>query len=200
MSAVQVYLARHGQTDDNVSPRRFQGQSDTPLNEVGARQAQELGERATDLGVKNIFTSHLSRARRTAEIVGRRVGLEPLVDERLAEGFRGSWEGRLMTEVERDDPSAYAAWLRADPDFRFPAGESLAEHRERALRVLAEIGCGEEPALVITHGGTIRFVLLELRGLDFSHFHEIEVRNGELIPLDKDAVGQLVRTARTPSG
>lgn len=200
MSSVQVYLARHGQTDDNVSPLRFQGQSDTPLNEVGARQAQELAERATNLGLRSIFTSHLSRARRTAEIVGGRVGLEPVVDERLAEGFRGAWEGRLMTEVERDDPQAYAAWLRADPEFRFPAGESLAEHRERALRVLAEVACEEEPALVITHGGTIRFVLLELRGLEISHFHEVEVGNGELIPLGRDAVEQLVRTARAPSG
>lgn len=193
---MQVYLARHGQTDDNVPPQRFQGQSDTPLNEVGTQQAQGLAERVTDLGLKSVFTSHLSRARRTAEIVGRRVGLEPVIDGRLAEGFRGDWEGRLMTEVERDDPQAYAAWLRPDPDFRFPAGESLAEHRERALRALAEIASDEGPALVVTHGGTIRFVLLELRGFDISHFHEVEVGNGELIPLAREAVGKLVHAAQ----
>jgi len=40
-----VLLARHGETDDNVEPVRFQGFSDTPLNATGRRQAAELAEK-----------------------------------------------------------------------------------------------------------------------------------------------------------
>ena len=39
-----ILLARHGETDDNVPPLRFQGQRDTPLNDNGRAQARELAE------------------------------------------------------------------------------------------------------------------------------------------------------------
>ena len=39
-----LVLARHGQTNDNIEPIRAQGFSDTPLNEMGRRQAHELAD------------------------------------------------------------------------------------------------------------------------------------------------------------
>ena len=39
-----VLLARHGETNDNVAPLRFQGWTDTALNSTGRRQAFELPE------------------------------------------------------------------------------------------------------------------------------------------------------------
>jgi broad specificity phosphatase PhoE len=66
-----VLLARHGETDDNVPPLRFQGWRDTPLNQTGRRQAHDLARRAAELGVASLFSSDLSRARETAQIVGQ---------------------------------------------------------------------------------------------------------------------------------
>ena len=40
-----MLLARHGQTNDNLEPIRFQGFRDTPLNDTGRAQARELAER-----------------------------------------------------------------------------------------------------------------------------------------------------------
>jgi probable phosphoglycerate mutase len=158
------------------------------LNDRGRAQARELAGAAARAvgngGLGAIWTSHLSRARETAEIVGEILGLEPRVDERLAESRRGSWEGRDVAEIERDEPEAWAAWRRGGADFRFPGGgESLEEHLVRTSAAIDEIASGALPALVICHGGTIRcaFARLDPRGLDA--FHGIDVPNAKLMRL-----------------
>ncbi|MGH2873477.1 MAG: histidine phosphatase family protein, partial [Solirubrobacteraceae bacterium] len=126
----------------------------------------------------------LGRARETAEIVGARLALHPVLDARLREGDRGRWEGKLMVDVQRDQPELYAAWRRAGPDFRFPGGESLAEHQARVLAALRDVhDAGPLPALVVCHGGSIRATLCarDPRGLDA--FQEIEVPNAAVVAL-----------------
>lgn len=178
-----ILLARHGETDHNVPPQRVQGWIDIPLNQRGREQARELAEAVRDRAVTAVYASHLSRARETGEIVAEALGLDLAVDERLAESNRGSWEGRLIEEIERDEPALWAAWMRGGEEFRFPGGESLREHADRVAEALAEIGRGTLPALVVCHGGTIRcaFALQHPRGLDA--FHELDVPNAQPMEL-----------------
>ena len=180
-----VLLARHGQTDDNLEPLRAQGFRDTPLNAVGLEQAHALAERvATEFEVQSLWSSDLSRAAVTAEIVGRRVGLDVRLDARLREGNRGDWEGRVFKDIAREQPDEYAAWLRGGADFRFPGGESLQEHSDRVWEALEQIrASGPLPALVVCHRGSIRAVLCRFdpRGLDA--FHEYDVPNTGVVAL-----------------
>jgi probable phosphoglycerate mutase len=181
-----IWLARHGETDFNREPARVQGHTDVGLNPRGREQARALavriaaGERPT-----SIYTSHLLRARETAAILGAGVGVEPVVDERLAESRRGVWEGRLWADIRRTDPEGYAAWRGAGAGFRFPGGESLAEQMERVVACLTDVARapGALPAVVACHGGTIRVALCHThpRGLDV--FHDWDVPNGALIGL-----------------
>jgi probable phosphoglycerate mutase len=180
-----VLLARHGETNDNVEPIRAQGFTDTPLNDLGRRQAGELAQRiAKGEPIASLWASDLSRARVTAETVGALVGLAPCLDARLREGNRGEWEGRLFIDIEREDPEGFAAWKRAGSGFRFPGGESLPEQQQRVTEALAEIhGTGRLPALVVCHGGSIRVMLCaqDPRGLDA--FWEFKVPNVAVVPL-----------------
>ncbi|MEI7626064.1 MAG: histidine phosphatase family protein [Actinomycetota bacterium] len=181
-----ILLARHGETDDNIEPIRIQGSTDTPLNQRGRSQAQELAQRVAEeaVPVAVIYTSQLSRARETAEIVGARVGLEPIVDARLAEGDRGELEGRLWEEVARDDPETYAAWRAAGAEFRFPGGESLAEQQERVVAALVDITqAGRLPALVVCHGGSIRVARCHTHKAGLDVFHDWDVANVALVRL-----------------
>ncbi|HEX4806135.1 MAG TPA: histidine phosphatase family protein [Conexibacter sp.] len=183
-----LLLARHGETDDNVPPYRFQGQRDTPLNERGRAQARELAERvaALDPPIASLWCSDLSRARETAEIVGARIGLEPREDPRLREGWRGEWEGFLFDEIAAREPERYAAWRGPDSEigFRFPGGESLAEQQARVLAALADVrATGELPALVVCHGGSIRTVLCASDPRGLAAFHAFEVPNVALVPV-----------------
>ena len=180
-----VLLARHGETDDNVEPLRFQGWKDTPLNDTGRAQARELASKiAAGEPVGSLWASDLSRARETAEIVGERIGMTPTLDARLREGGRGRWEGDRMIDVQRAEPELYAAWRQAGPDFRFPEGESLAEQQRRVTEALVEIHAAAQlPALVVCHGGSIRVMLCERDPRGLSAFHDFDVPNTAVVPL-----------------
>ena len=176
-----ILLARHGQTDFNAPPVRIQGSLDPPLNETGVAQARELAELVAGEGVHALYASDMLRARMTAEIVGERIGLEPVIEPRVRECDWGSWEGRLVEDIAREEPERWHAWLGAGESFRFPDGESLTEHMARTAAALDDVRAGELSALVVCHGGTIRVALAarDPRGLDA--YHEFHPRNGQLV-------------------
>ena len=184
-----ILLARHGETDDNVPPLRFQGQRDTPLNERGREQARELAERvaALDPPIAAVWSSDLSRARETADVVGERIGLTPRLDARLREGWRGAWEGFLFDEIAAREPELYGAWRNPDAEigFRFPGGETLAQQQARVLACLQEIAAGPQPALAVCHGGSIRTVLCAHDPRGLAAFHTFEVPNVALVPVEE---------------
>jgi broad specificity phosphatase PhoE len=180
----RVLLARHGETNDNRPPLRFQGWRDTPLNEVGRRQAHELAAKVADRGIASIWSSDLSRARETAEIVDRRLELGVQLDARLREGNRGRWEGFLFKDVAAAEPELFSAWEHAGASWRFPGGESLQEQLERVSACVSDVrSSGELPALVVCHGGSIRVMLCQSdpRGLDA--FHDFAIPNASVFPL-----------------
>jgi broad specificity phosphatase PhoE len=150
----EVLLVRHGETEDNAADR-FQGRRDTQLSDRGRAQSRALAQSLRGEGLRAIYTSPLQRARATAQIVGDVLGLEAVVDERLMEADTGDWSGLLYTAVQ---PGALARWRAADPAFRFPGGESVAEQAARVAAALADVAGGPLPALVVTHGGSIRAV------------------------------------------
>jgi broad specificity phosphatase PhoE len=180
-----VYLARHGQTAYNLEGR-FQGQQPVPLDDTGRAQARELAERALAYSFAALWSSPLLRALETADIVGARLGLEPVQDARLMETDAGDWTDRSFAEVRAQSPAMFDAFAAADPGFAFPGGESFAEQEVRVAAVLSDVEAGPLPALVVCHGMVIRAALAIRAG------HEVErvqrVANGALVPLDPVAV------------
>lgn len=139
-----LLLVRHGETDWNADGR-LQGQTDRPLSDFGRRQARRLAEELADEQLEAIYSSDLSRARETAEIVADGLGLPVVLDPDLREKNWGTWEG--LTAVERDRVEF--------------VGESTEEHQVRilgALRRISERHPGDDLVLVVTHGGSMRRV------------------------------------------
>ena len=145
-----LLLVRHGETDWNAEGR-LQGHTDTPLNDHGRRQARALAGRLADDGIDAVYSSDLSRARETAEIVGERLGLHVVLDTALRERDWGTWEGLTGAERERVELS----------------GEAMEAHRERTLRALRAIAARHPGGriLVVTHGGSIRRVQAAATGV-----------------------------------
>lgn len=180
-----ILLARHGETESNRE-RRFQGQLDVPLSDAGREQAHALAEKAAAEArpIAALYTSPLARAAETAAIVGERLGLEPRPDERLKEIDVGDWERRLKDDVRREEPEAWAAFMRAGEDFRFPGGESLGEQQERVIAALVDVTQRAElPALIVCHRGVVRCALAHTHREGLRTYHDWRVPNAELVRL-----------------
>ncbi|MCW2567109.1 MAG: histidine phosphatase family protein [Mycobacterium sp.] len=185
----RILLWRHGLTGYNAEGR-IQGQFDAPLADEGLRQAEKAAELLAALAPTRIVSSDLSRARRTAEVLGARTGLSVEPDTRLRERHFGEWQGRTHAELATHDAERYDAW-RNGRHVAVPGSESTTECGVRTAAALTEIASGEGPIVVVSHGGSIRYGLEEflgapglsrvLRGLENCHWADVRPRGGRWI-------------------
>jgi broad specificity phosphatase PhoE len=175
-----LLLVRHGETDWNREPARCQGWAEIGLNESGRDQARDVGRTLAARGVELIVTSHLLRARETAGLIREELGgeLPLIVDPRLAETHRGEWESRLFLDIMAEEPETWRHYREHPETFRFPGGEGLADHQRRVLAALRDAARGARPALLVTHGGSIRLARCFLEGRDLAAFHDTKTNNG----------------------
>lgn len=154
-----IFLLRHGETAAE-GQRRFIGWTDLPLTDGGRRQARRCGRELASGRIASIWCSDLLRAKETAEIISRRIGVPIRSTTALREIHLGAWEGLEMAEVRRCDPEAWR--LRGDrlPDFRPPGGESFRDLADRVLPEFASIAAaGDTDILVVGHAGVNRVIL-----------------------------------------
>jgi broad specificity phosphatase PhoE len=161
-----VFLARHGETEWNQIGR-WQGRTDIPLSDVGRTQARELAERLRRGDVGSIHTSDLARARETAEIVARALGLPPPhLDPDLRERGFGCFEGLTGDECAQRFPDAWARYLldrRSTPPGAEPQDDVVAR-MERAMTAVAASVAAGGVALVVSHGGSLRSFIAAATG------------------------------------
>jgi broad specificity phosphatase PhoE len=174
-----ILLLRHGETDWNREPARCQGWAEIHLNENGRSQAGDQGRALAGRGIGLVVASHLARARETAEIVRAQFDGEPslVIDPRLAEAHRGEWEARLFSEIMLEEPEAWQHYREHPESFRFPGGESLADQQRRVLAALRDVARDGRPALLVTHGGSIRLMRCFLEGRGVAAFHDTKTVN-----------------------
>lgn len=162
----RILLARHGETAWNALGK-LQGHTDIALNDVGRDQARALAASFRDAGITAIWTSDLSRARETGEIIADLLGLAaPTVDPELRERQFGVFEGLTRHECAAQHPEAWQLWLAQTGTP--PGGESrgdAAARLGRALRRIAATAATEGgPALTVSHGAVMRLYLIDLLG------------------------------------
>jgi len=148
---------RHAQSTMNAAGL-WQGQANPPLSEAGREQAHALGERLAGESLSVLVASDLRRARETAEIAGRRLGIATRLEPGLRELDVGGWSGLARDEIARRWPEDFDRFRAGDLDVRAGGGETRRELRERvveALRSLQQIYRGGRIG-VVTHLGVIR--------------------------------------------
>lgn len=176
---MNLYIVRHGQTDWNKAVR-LQGRSDIPLNEYGRELARKTGEGLKDVSFDLAFTSPLSRARETAELILKGKDVELIEDERIVEISFGKYEGRSWGEEHFNIPEDFQLFFTA-PD-RYEAQEGAENIRELAARTgefMQELISNPEYAdkniLVSTHGAALCGMLAYVDQTPLSEFWRGEV-------------------------
>lgn len=158
----RIVLLRHGRTEWNAS-RRYQGQADPPLDEVGEAQAIEAAALVAAMRPDLLISSDLRRARQTAAKVASLTGLSLTLDVRLRERHLGHWQGLTREEVASRYPDEFAEWL-AGRDVTRRGGESRPEVAERACQLVSELPTVGLVVLV-SHGATVMCLSAALLGL-----------------------------------
>jgi broad specificity phosphatase PhoE len=161
---MELICVRHGRTAWNAA-RRFQGQTDIPLDDEGLAQAQALAAHLQDEHFDLAIASDLTRARTTAQAI---LGDRDLVLE-LTPHFRemhfGLWEGLTWDEIVGRWPELDARNEKAPMYYTAEGGESwdaLCERVDLALRALTERMRPADRALIVSHAGVMHGIVRSL--------------------------------------
>ena len=175
---------RHGRTDWN-DIHRFQGRTDTSLNEAGLAQAQETALRIAGWPIDVLYTSPLTRARQTADIIAAPHKKHPIVLDDLTEMHFGSWEGTYFKKLLEKKDNSLLQWI-ADPFFRAPFGaEDWTSIKRRADRVADTVmESAHKNVVIVSHGGIIRGLLVAFLGLDPHTVWTIKASNCSLTGIE----------------
>jgi phosphohistidine phosphatase len=113
-AATELYLLRHAHAGD---PEGWAGDDAArPLSAKGEGQAERLGSFLAGVGFRPevIASSPKLRARQTAEIVARHLGLEVRLDERLAGALDATMVDAILADL---GDSTRPVLVGHDPDF-----------------------------------------------------------------------------------
>jgi broad specificity phosphatase PhoE len=157
-------LWRHGQTVWNAE-RRFQGQSDIPLDETGLAQAERAARLLAALRPDLIVSSDLSRAAGTAAPLARLTGLAVTLDKDLRERSGGCWEGLTDTEIRTRYPVEHASWTPPDGEPSVVVADRVAGALHRVAEAVAAPAMTTGLAVVVSHGAALRLGMSRLLGM-----------------------------------
>ena len=154
---MELFLCRHGQTEHN-NKGKVQGQMESNINEKGKEQAKKLRDRFAEDDISKVYSSSMTRAIETAELVSEPHNVEIEKIEELKEVARAEFEGErfedLIEEITKSETEDYL--------WKPEGGESLEELKERGVNFLNSIKEEHEgeKIIAISHGGTISSILL----------------------------------------
>jgi alpha-ribazole phosphatase len=182
-----LYLIRHGETE-GAETKRYKGSIDVLLSQNGVKQMEEVSEYlfrsirnspspgGTPGLLDAVYCSDLSRAMRSAEIIGAPYPLDPIVVPALRERNFGVWEGMTFDEIRARYPDEFGAWAGNPLKFSPMGGESTQEVTARAVGAIKEITsahAGKQIA-VISHGGVTRILLCHFLGVPLENIFRID--------------------------
>jgi phosphoserine phosphatase len=170
----EIIIVRHGDTLWNRS-ERFRGMIDIELDETGRQQAALTAKRIAKLPVSKIYSSPVSRAMQTAEIIAKPLDMEVCELSDIRDISFGRLEGLSMEEAGEKFSDVVHRWLVAPDEVTFPGGESLGQVKERASKAVERLlePLADETVLFVSHKVVIIELIIHFLGMKDSQFRQI---------------------------
>jgi alpha-ribazole phosphatase len=188
---LRLDLLRHGETELGGGLR---GSLDDALTSKGWEQMRAA---VVEQGPwDRLISSPLQRCARFAEELGAKSDLPVVLDKDLQELHFGAWEGQSAAALMDTDAEALGLFW-ADPyAFTPPEGEPVADFSKRVLAAVERLHAAYagERILLISHGGVMRLLLAQARGLPREQLLNVEVGHGALFSLSVEAGVMLKET------
>ncbi len=184
MTSGTLIVVRHGQSTWNREDR-FTGSTDVPLTELGRSEARAAGEALRGFRFERAFTSELSRAWETLQIILAVIEQPDVPIERSAalnERSYGDLQGLNKAETAaRLGEDVVFAWRRTYRG-RPPGGESLQETQARVMgyfegRIAPHVQAGET-VLVVSHGNALRALVMALDDIPEADLPALQIPTG----------------------
>ncbi len=185
---LRLDLLRHGETELGGGLR---GSLDDALTENGWAQMRAAVVEGGPWD--RLVSSPLQRCARFAAELGEQLNLPVQLDKDLQELHFGAWEGQSAAALMETDAEALGLFW-ADPyGFTPPQGEPVSDFSVRVLGAVARLhnAYAGERILLISHGGVMRLLLAQARGLPREQLLNVEVAHGAMFTLTVEAAGSL---------
>lgn len=194
-----LYIVRHGQTEANVKDL-LSGQSESSLTQEGRKQARVLAETLKGVAFDVIFSSDLSRATQTAEIIKLERKLIINTNKLLRERNFGKHEGKDKKVYREENKDAFEKLqtLTDEEKWNFKTSDDIESDQEIAGRLLTglreiAVTYPGKTVLVVGHGGTMRALLAHLGWASLRELPPGSVKNAGYVILESDGIEFIVR-------
>lgn len=182
----KILLLRHG--DTGADEKRFIGQTDVSLSDIGRHQAHWWRQCLTMTPPVHIFSSDLGRCLETARIIAADHGMDVTPQAELREILLGKWDGMTFRRVRKRWPDAFRQRGMDLARFRPPEGESFLDLQHRVVPAFeqAVVQTGRR-ILIVAHAGVNRVILCHLLGMPVKNLFRITQGGGAMNLIDRRA-------------
>lgn len=190
-----IYLIRHGETDWNKK-RLMQGQVDIPLNKEGEKQAKEAAKKLASINFNLVFSSDLSRAKKTAEIITMEKKIAVQTTKVLREKNFGMLEGKHLDEIlkilKTDIKKLRTMINKKAKEFAAEADKEVVFRFLTFIREVAIAYPGKN-ILIVSHGSLIRLFLTKIGFLTKKDNETVKIKNLAMVKFLTDGVDFFVK-------
>ncbi|MCE1165413.1 MAG: 2,3-bisphosphoglycerate-dependent phosphoglycerate mutase [Bacteroidetes bacterium] len=180
----KLVIVRHGQSQWNLE-NRFTGWIDIDLSPKGVEEAHSAGKKLTGYKFDMAFTSALTRAQRTLDIILEEIGQKGIPvekDKALNERMYGDLQGLNKDETREKFGAEQVHIWRRSYDVAPPNGESLKDTAARVLpywnaKIVPELKSGKS-ILISAHGNSLRALVMHLENLSKEEILKTEIPTG----------------------